>query len=119
VRAAAATGVTIKNFLFAPRAITVHVGDSVSWTNQDSAPHTATANDGSFDTGQLAKGKSGSHTFTKAGTFAYICSIHPSMKGTVTVAAAVATPAAPGTTTPAAPSAGAGAGSGGASRRRA
>jgi hypothetical protein len=64
----------------------VNVGDTITWTNQDTAPHTATASDGSFDTGNLSKGKSGSITFSKAGTFAYICSIHPSMKGTVTVA---------------------------------
>jgi plastocyanin len=88
VVSAAASGVTIKNFKFAPASISVHVGDSVSWTNQDSTAHTATASDGSFDTGALNKGKSGSHTFTKAGTVAYICSIHPFMKGTVVVTAA-------------------------------
>jgi plastocyanin len=88
VHAAASTGVTIKNFAFSPGTTSVNVGDTITWTNQDSAPHTATANDGSFDTGTLSKGKSGSHTFTKAGSFAYICSVHPSMKGTVTVAAA-------------------------------
>jgi plastocyanin len=88
VHAAAATGVTIKNFKFAPASISVNVGDTITWSNQDEAPHTATANDGSFDTGNLNKGQSGSHTFAKAGTFAYICSVHPSMKGTVVVAAA-------------------------------
>ncbi len=87
----AATGalaVEIKDFAFHPASVTVNVGDTITWTNQDTAPHTATANDGSFDTGNLNKGQSGSHTFTKAGTFAYICSIHPNMKGTVTVLAA-------------------------------
>jgi plastocyanin len=88
VHAAASGGVTIKDFKYAPASISVSVGDSITWTNQDIAPHTATANDGSFDTGSLSKGKSGSVTFSKAGTFPYICSIHPSMKGTVTVAAA-------------------------------
>jgi plastocyanin len=88
VHAAAASGVTIKDFKFLPGTTSVSVGDTITWTNQDVAPHTATANDGSFDTGSLSKGKSGSHTFTKAGSFPYICSIHPSMKGTVTVAAA-------------------------------
>jgi plastocyanin len=88
VHAAASSGVTIKNFAFSPGTTTVHVGDTITWTNQDSIAHTATASDGSFDTGLLQKGKSGSHTFTKAGTIAYICSVHPSMKGTVTVAAA-------------------------------
>jgi plastocyanin len=92
VTAAAATGVTIKNFAFSPGTSSVHVGDTITWTNNDIAAHTATANDGSFDTGTINKGKSASHTFTKAGTFAYICSIHPSMHGTVTVAAAGSTP---------------------------
>jgi plastocyanin len=87
VTAAASTGVTIKNFAFSPGASSVHVGDTITWTNRDIAPHTATAKDGSFDTGTINKNKSGSHTFTKAGSFPYICSIHPSMKGTVTVVA--------------------------------
>jgi plastocyanin len=88
VTAAASSSVTIKNFKFAPSTSSVHVGDTISWTNQDIAPHTATAKDGSWDTGTINKNKTGSHTFTKAGTFPYICSIHPSMKGTVTVLAA-------------------------------
>src|SRR3954449_619137 len=87
VTAAASTGVTIKNFKFTPGTSSVHAGDTITWTNQDIAPHTATAKDGSFDTGTINKNKSGSHTFTKAGTFPYICSIHPNMKGTVTVLA--------------------------------
>jgi plastocyanin len=86
--AAASTGVTIKNFAFAPASTSIHVGDTITWTNQDVTAHTATASDGSFNTGNINKGKSASHTFTKAGTFAYICSIHPSMHGTVVVAAA-------------------------------
>ena len=88
VVAAASSGVTIKNFKFAPASITVHVGDTISWTNQDSAAHTATASNGSFDTGTINKGGSGSATFSKAGTIAYICSIHPFMKGTVVVTGA-------------------------------
>lgn len=88
VRAAGAHSVAIKDFAFKPASISVSVGDSITWTNQDSAPHTATANDGSFDTGNLDKGQSGSVTLSKAGTFAYICSVHPSMKGTVVVAGA-------------------------------
>jgi plastocyanin len=104
--AAATTGATISGFAFHPGAIAVHVGDTISWSNQDSATHTATANDGSFDTGEIAHGASGSHTFTTAGTFSYHCSIHPTMHGTVTVLAAAAAPspsAAPapsGSTTP-------------------
>jgi plastocyanin len=84
-RAAASGGVTIQGFAFHPGAITVSVGDTVTWANHDSADHTATASDGSFDTGTLGRGQSGSHTFTRAGTFSYVCSIHPNMHGTVVV----------------------------------
>jgi plastocyanin len=120
VHAAASTGVTIKNFKFGPASSSVRVGDTITWSNQDIAAHTATASDGSFDTGTINQGKSGSHTFTKAGTFAYICSIHPSMKGTVVVSAAASGSGGGGsgsggsgssgsnTTTPAAPTASAG-----------
>jgi plastocyanin len=98
VHAAGSQGVTIKDFKYAPASISVSVGDSITWTNQDIAPHTATASDGSFDTGSLSKGKSGTVTLSKAGTFAYICSIHPSMKGTVTVTVAAASGASGGGT---------------------
>lgn len=77
--------VTIQNFAFSPATLTVKVGDKVTWTNQDSAGHSATADDGSFDTGVLAQGKSGSITFSKVGTFTYHCSVHPMMKGTIIV----------------------------------
>lgn len=80
-------GETISDFKFTPGTITVHVGDSITWTNQGPSPHTATASNGSFDTGTLQKGQSASHTFTQAGTFAYICKIHPFMHGTVVVLA--------------------------------
>ncbi len=102
-RAAASAGVTIGDFAFHPGATTVHVGDTISWTNEDAASHTATADDGSFDTGALARGASGAHTFTSAGTFAYHCSIHPSMTGTVTVLAASASSGAPAPAGTAAP----------------
>jgi plastocyanin len=97
---AATQSATIVGFAFHPASVTVTAGETISWTNEDSATHTATADDGSFDTGQLAKGASGSHTFATAGTFAYHCTIHPSMHGTVTVVAAASgggTPAAGGT----------------------
>jgi len=89
-KAAASTSVTISDFQFAPSAVTVNVGDTVTWNNAGPTPHSATANDGSFDTGIMDEGGSGSHTFTEAGTFAYICTPHPNMTGTVTVAAAAA-----------------------------
>ena len=90
---AADSSVTIAGFAFAPATVTIQVGDSVTWTNEDSAPHTATAGDGSFDTGQLANGDSDTVTFDTAGTFDYVCSIHPQMTGSVVVEAAAATPA--------------------------
>lgn len=78
-----AASVTIKDFAFSPAALEIAVGDSVTWTNEDSAPHTVTG-DGGIDSGNLAQGKSFTHTFESAGAFAYRCSIHPNMTGTVT-----------------------------------
>jgi plastocyanin len=83
---AGAGAVEIAGFAFAPDASDVKVGDSVKWTNQDGATHTVTADDGAFDSGNLAGGKSFSFTFEEAGTFAYHCNIHQSMTGTVVVA---------------------------------
>jgi plastocyanin len=79
--------VEIVDFSFKPQEVTVAVGGTVTWTNNGSASHTATANDGSFDSGTLTSGKSFSFTFSTAGSFDYICSIHPFMKGTVKVVA--------------------------------
>jgi LPXTG-motif cell wall-anchored protein len=78
--------VTIGDFRFGPGSVTVDVGDTVTWTNRGKTEHTATG-DG-FDTGTLAQGQSGSHTFGSAGSFAYICTPHPFMEGTVRVVAA-------------------------------
>ncbi len=77
--------VTIQNMAFSPASLTVKVGDKVTWTNQDSVGHSATADDNSFDTGVLSTGQSGSTTFSKAGTYTYHCSVHPSMHGTIIV----------------------------------
>lgn len=93
------TSVTISDFQFTPATITIHVGDTVTWTNHGPSAHTATANDGSFNTGVLQKGHSASHTFTTAGTFTYICQIHPFMHGTVVVLANTASTTTPKTTT--------------------
>lgn len=76
--------VTIKDFAFSPASLDVAVGETVTWTNEDSAPHTVTGDDG-IDSGNLALGKSFTHTFKSAGTFSYRCSIHPDMTGAVTV----------------------------------
>jgi plastocyanin len=79
------TSVTMGDYFFSAASVTVNVGDTVTWHNSGQAPHTATANDGSFDTGTINSGGSGSHTFNSPGTFSYICTIHPNMKGTVRV----------------------------------
>jgi plastocyanin len=70
---------------FDPQTITVKAGTEVTWTNSDDATHTATADDGSFDTGDLDQGRSKSVTFEKAGSFTYYCRFHPFMKATVEV----------------------------------
>jgi plastocyanin len=81
---AANHNVTIQGMKFSPASVKVAVGDTITFTNKDSMPHTATAGDGAFDTGRLGKGKSKKVTISVAGTHAYICTIHPSMKGKVT-----------------------------------
>jgi len=84
-RAAASGTVVIRDFEFAPRSITVNAGDTVTWANNGPSPHSATANDGSFDTGVFGERRSRSHRFVEAGTFTYYCRPHPFMKGSVTV----------------------------------
>ena len=71
--AAASGSVAIADFTFSPASITISQGDTVTWNNNGPTPHSATANDGSFDTGIFPKGQSRSHTFNEAGTFSYIC----------------------------------------------
>jgi len=77
--------VRIVDFAYDPDPVTIEEGGKVIWQNEDSAPHTATAEDGSFDTGTLEEGKLKSESFKEPGTYAYICSIHPDMQGTVEV----------------------------------
>lgn len=76
---------SIKNFAFSPATITAKVGDTVTWTNNDTTTHTVTLDDGSCDGGQVAPGAAVTLKFGAAGTYAYHCAIHQSMKGTVTV----------------------------------
>lgn len=83
--AAQGNAVAIVDFGYEAASVTVKVGATVTWTNTGSASHTATADDGSFDSKSLAGGKAFSQTFATAGTFAYHCAIHPAMKGTVVV----------------------------------
>lgn len=80
--------ITIKDFAFSPAALTIKTGTTVTWVNDDSAPHTVVSDDGApapFTSPQLATGASFPQRFAQAGTYAYHCSIHPSMKGTVVV----------------------------------
>ena len=80
--------VRIASFSFEPTTLNVTPGTVVKWTNEDSAPHTATTRDGngSFDTGRLNEGESGEVTFDEPGTFEYICTYHPGMQGRIVVA---------------------------------
>jgi len=77
--------VTIDGTSFAPSDLTVHVGDRVVWTNKDPYPHTATSKTGSFDSDDIKPAKSWTFVAKKKGDFPYVCSIHPSMKGTLHV----------------------------------
>ena len=76
---------TIKDFAFGPAELSVAAGTTVTFVNNDATAHTATADDGSWDAGQIAPGESATVTLDTAGTFAYHCMIHPSMKATLTV----------------------------------
>jgi plastocyanin len=80
--------VEIEDFAYRPDPVTIEEGGKVIWKNRDSAPHTATAADGGFDTGTIEEDKLKSETFKEPGTYAYVCSIHPQMHGTVEVVAA-------------------------------
>jgi len=82
---AAGTTAEIKGFAFVPPAVTAKVGDTITWTNNDTTAHTVTLDDKSVDSANIAPGATFSHAFTAAGTFPYHCSIHTTMKGTITV----------------------------------
>ena len=76
--------VVIEAVAYAPAALTVNRGDTVVWVNKDPFPHTVTAK-GSFDSHDIAAGKSWKYVARKAGEYPYICTFHPNMKGTLTV----------------------------------
>ena len=81
----AITEAAIFDFEFEPAELTIGVGTTVRWTNDGPSPHTVTADDGSFDSGEMGQAATFEHTFDTAGTFSYFCEIHPAMTGTVTV----------------------------------
>ena len=79
----------IREFKFEPATVTVHEGDTVEWKNNDIVPHTATADEGSqkpaFDSGFIRKGAAWRFVARKKGTYNYICTLHPNMKGQLIV----------------------------------
>lgn len=85
--APAAASVTIRNMAFNPSSLSVTAGSTVTWMNSDTTIHTVTADDGSFNSGNIAIGATYSRVFSTAGTFSYHCTIHPEMTGKVAVTA--------------------------------
>ena len=83
--ASATHTIVIADMKFVPETLTVKAGDTVVWVNKDFFPHTATAQDRSFDSRDLATNKSWKYVAAKKGTFSYICTLHPTMKATLIV----------------------------------
>jgi len=77
--------IDIINFEFSPQTLNIKVGDTVTWTNQDSIRHDIKSNDGDFYSIPLNQGESYSFTFNQPGTFDYRCGLHPTMEGTIIV----------------------------------
>ncbi len=78
--------VSINNFAFSPNSLTINAGDTVVWTNNQGVPHTITSDSGSeLASSQIQSGQTYSHTFSTPGTFNYHCSIHTTMKASITV----------------------------------
>ena len=75
----------IEGFAYKPATLNIAVGTTVVWYNKDTAPHTVTARDKSFDSGSLSRDGSFSFSFKQQGTFEYYCTIHPYMEGKVVV----------------------------------
>ena len=83
--ASATHTIVIADMKFVPEMLTVKAGDTVVWVNKDFFPHTATAQDRSFDSRDLAANKSWNYIATKKGTFSYVCTLHPTMKAILVV----------------------------------
>lgn len=88
-RAASPSGasneIKIDNFSFAPATVTVAAGTTVTWTNGDDVPHTVVSDDKVFKSKVLDTDEKFSYTFTKPGTYAYFCSVHPKMTAKIVV----------------------------------
>ncbi len=83
---ATASAVSIEDFRFQPPELTVSVGTTVTWRNDEGGiAHTTTADDGTWNSGTLQPGDTFEVTFDQPGTYTYFCSIHPSMQATITV----------------------------------
>jgi plastocyanin len=83
--APAGTSVRLAGTRFGPSTLTIRVGETVRWFNDDALPHTVSASDGSWDSGNLAPGQSFEKRFDTAGTYPYLCRYHPGMIGTIEV----------------------------------
>jgi len=81
----ASTQVNVDNFTFGPETLTVPANSTVTWVNKDDVPHVIASNDGIFKSKALDTDDKYSYTFTKAGTYAYYCSVHPKMVGKIVV----------------------------------
>jgi len=77
--------VRVDNFTFGPDTLTVPANSTVTWVNKDDVPHVIASNDGLFKSKALDTDDKYSYTFTKAGTYAYYCSVHPKMVGKIVV----------------------------------
>lgn len=83
--APAGTSVRMAGSRFEPPSLAIRVGEAVRWFNDDALPHTVSAADGSWDSGNLAPGQAFERTFDVAGTYPYLCRYHPGMTGTIEV----------------------------------
>jgi plastocyanin len=77
--------IVIAGMKFIPETLTVSPGDTVVWVNKDYFPHTATAQDKSFDSGDIATNKSWKYVASKKGAFPYVCTLHPTMQALLIV----------------------------------
>lgn len=77
--------IAIKDFMFAPTSLKIKAGTAVMWVNQDDEPHTVVSDTGLFRSGGVDTNETFTYTFEKAGTYHFVCTIHPRMVGTIVV----------------------------------